>query len=88
MDDERNLNRPSHAGARVVDDEMFRFLVDLEVEKAQRLRYCLTLACLTTDGVPAETGDVNSNRIADTNEVTDARLYILVDHSSHSACGS
>ena len=65
MDDERNRNRPSHAGARVVDDEMFRFLVDLEVEKAQRLRYCLTLACLTTDGVPAETGESSVSSLAE-----------------------
>ena len=65
MDDERSLNRPSHVGARVVDDEMFRFLVDLEVEKAQRLRYCLTLACLTTDGVPAETGESSVSSLAE-----------------------
>ena len=65
MDHERSLNRHFQAGARVVDDDMFRFLVDLEVEKAQRLRYCLTLACLTTDGVPAETGESSVSSLAE-----------------------
>ncbi|SRR6266513_1011414 len=55
MGDEHSLNRPFQAGARVVDDEMFRLLVDLEVEKAHRLRYCISLAYLTTAGVPTET---------------------------------
>ena len=65
MDDERSLNRPSHAGARVVDDDMFRFLVDLEVEKAHRLRYCISLAYLTTEGVPAETGEPSVSSLAE-----------------------
>ena len=43
------------AGARVVDEQLFRFLVDLEVRKAQRLRYCVSVVCLAVEGVPAET---------------------------------
>jgi hypothetical protein len=65
MSDERTLNRSAYAGARVVDDQMFRLLVDLEVEKAQRLRYCVTLACLTTEGVSAETGEPSVSSLAE-----------------------
>ena len=46
---------PSDVGARVVDDLLFRFLVDLEVQKAQRLRYCFSIVCLAFDGVSPET---------------------------------
>ena len=46
---------PSDAGARVVDDLLFRFLLDLEVQKAQRLRYCGSLVCLAAEVAPAET---------------------------------
>ena len=46
---------PSDVGARVVDDLLFRFLVDLEVQKAQRLRYCFSIVCLAFDGISPET---------------------------------
>lgn len=65
MSDERSLNRPAHAGARVVDPQMFRFLVDLEVQKAHRLRYCVSLACLATEGVPADTPEPPAASLAD-----------------------
>src|SRR5438067_6828252 len=51
---EWSLNPPSDAGARVVDDLLFRFLVDLEVQKAQRLRYCVSLVCLAAEVAPPE----------------------------------
>lgn len=52
------------AGARIVDDQLFRFLVDLEVQKAQRLRYCLSLVCLAVDVVP-ETWDPSVPSLAE-----------------------
>lgn len=33
---------------------LFRFLVDLEVQKAQRLRYCVSLVCLAVEVASAE----------------------------------
>jgi GGDEF domain-containing protein len=30
-------------------ERLFRYLLDLEIEKANRLRYCLSLVCLTPD---------------------------------------
>lgn len=46
--------RPSDGGARVVDGQLFRFLVDLEIQKAQRLRYCVSLMCLAGEVVSAD----------------------------------
>src|SRR6266852_3378951 len=49
-------SRPlSTSGGSVVDELLFRFLVDLEVQKAQRLRYCVSLVCLAAEGAPPET---------------------------------
>ena len=39
---------------RVVDERLFRFLVDLEVVKAQRLQYCISVVCLAADLAAAE----------------------------------
>ena len=36
-------------GGWVVDDPMFRFLVDFEIQKAQRLRYSISLVCLAAE---------------------------------------
>ncbi len=48
-------SRPlSTTGGSVVDDLLFRFLVDLEVQKAQRLRYCVSLVCLAAEVAPPE----------------------------------
>ena len=46
---------PSDTGARLVDDLLFRFLVDLEIQKAHRLRYCVSLVCLAAEVAPPET---------------------------------
>jgi len=46
---------PLDAGPRVVDDSLFRFLVELEVQKAQRLRYCVSLVCLAIEVARGET---------------------------------
>ena len=44
-------------GAHLVDGSTFRFLVNLEVQKAQRLHYCISLLCLTADLQPARTAE-------------------------------
>ncbi len=41
-----------YCGAHIVDSRVFRLLVDLEVQKAQRLHYCLAVVCLTADLLP------------------------------------
>ena len=40
---------------RVIDEPLFRFLIDLEVSKAQRLQYCISVARLAPDLSPAGT---------------------------------
>jgi len=55
MSEWRSLGPPADAGSRVVDDPLFRFLVDLEIQKARRLRYCVSLVCLAVDAAHAET---------------------------------
>jgi hypothetical protein len=55
MSEWRGFKPLSDPGARVVDDPLFRFLVDLEVQKAQRLRYCVSLVCLDAEIAPAQT---------------------------------
>src|SRR5262249_44158349 len=45
--DDRSLARPpSRSGGWVVDHAGFRRLVDMEVQKAQRLRYSLAVLCI------------------------------------------
>ncbi len=55
MSEWHGLRPQTDAGARVVDDLMFRFLVDLEIQKARRLRYCVSLVCLAVESAPADT---------------------------------
>src|SRR2546422_8444426 len=65
MSEWRGLRPPAESGARVVDDRLFRFLVDLEVQKAQRLRYCFSIVCLAFDVAPLETREPSSPGFAD-----------------------
>jgi hypothetical protein len=55
MSEWRGLSPFPDAGAKVVDEPVFRFLIDLEVQKAQRLRYCISLVCLDAEVAAAET---------------------------------
>jgi hypothetical protein len=57
MGEWRGFNLLDDAGARVVDDLVFRFLVELEIQKAQRLRYSVSLVCLAAEAAATETGE-------------------------------
>jgi hypothetical protein len=46
---EQHHFRPALSGAYVVDSTTFRFLLDLEVHKAERLHYCVSVMCLAVD---------------------------------------
>ncbi len=75
MSDWRGFRLPPNAGARIVDEQLFRFLVDLEVQKARRLRYCVSVVCLAVDAAPAETresalADIVTRHIRGTDVVT------------------
>ena len=59
------MRPPSDSRTRVVDDRLFRFLVDLEVQKAQRLRYCFSVLCLAFDVVPIEAQELSPSVFAE-----------------------
>src|SRR2546422_6076490 len=44
-----DVRPPSRNGAWVVDNGGFRRLVDMEIQKAQRVRYCVSLVCIAAD---------------------------------------
>ena len=44
-----DVRPPSKSGAWTVDSAGFRRLVDMEIQKAQRLRYCVSLVCIAAD---------------------------------------
>ena len=46
MSERPELKSPNGSGASIIDSKLFRFLVDIEVRKAQRLRYCVSLVCI------------------------------------------
>ena len=61
-----NHQRGAAAGElrNLVHERLFRYLLDLEVQKALRLQYCLSLICLTPDRLPGETEVSLTRRIA------------------------
>jgi hypothetical protein len=46
---------PLAGGGWLVDESLFRFLVDFEIQKAQRLRYSISLVCIAVE--PGATGN-------------------------------
>ena len=57
MSEWRGFRPLSVGGGWLVDDLLFRFLMDFEIQKAQRLRYSVSLVCLAAEPVPAEPRD-------------------------------
>ena len=51
---------PLAGGGWLVDESMFRFLVDFEIQKAQRLRYSVSLVCFAVE--PESTGNGGTSR--------------------------
>jgi hypothetical protein len=45
---------PTRGGARTVEPSLFRILVDSEMRKAQRLRYCISVICVCAKAVATE----------------------------------
>jgi len=52
MSEWRKFGPLSVGGGWLVDESLFAFLVDLEIQKAQRLRYSISLVCFAVEGVP------------------------------------
>jgi len=47
--EDREFRLPPSGGAWIVDSLGFRRLVDMEIQKAQRLRYCISLICIAAE---------------------------------------
>jgi hypothetical protein len=52
-------------GARTVDPALFRILVDSEMRKAQRLRYCISVICVSAKAVATELSFIDQLRATD-----------------------
>ena len=50
--------RPTRGGAQIVDDDVFRLLIGMEIQKARRLRYLVSVVCIH---VEAETGSADAS---------------------------
>ena len=51
--------------ARIVDETLFRHIVQLEIIKAQRLHYYVSIVCLSIDSPHAEIDDSLMSRLAE-----------------------
>jgi len=67
MTDQRppSANRPSREFRNFVEEDLFRILLHLEVPKARRLQYSISVVCMTPDLRPAEVDSVLTKRIAE-----------------------
>jgi len=61
MPDQEADLRPGDHGARVIDRGAFKMILELEVKKAQRLRYFVSVVCLRVE--PSETGAERVTRV-------------------------
>src|SRR5215831_9016537 len=64
----------SIGGGRMVDDALFRLLLELEIHKAQRLRYTISIVCLTMERSGTGNGQAAGTSIAES-----LVLCLLVD---------
>ena len=78
-------NRLPPRGAPI-PERLFRYLLDLEIEKANRLRYCVSLVCLTPDLDAAE-ADPDLTRAIARIALRQLRRTDLVTTLSHEVVG-
>jgi GGDEF domain-containing protein len=56
---------PLAGGGWLVDEPLFRFLVDFEIQKAQRLRYSISLVCFAVEPSASGNGEASAASVAD-----------------------
>ncbi len=56
---------PLSGGGLLVDEPLFRFLVDFEIRKAQRLRYSVSLVCFAIQPSPPGNGEAFGASVAE-----------------------
>src|SRR5262249_61950578 len=55
---------PFAGGGWLVNESLFRFLVDFEIQKAQRLRYSVSLVCFAVEPSASGNGDASAAALA------------------------
>src|SRR5262245_29807131 len=65
MNEPRGFRSSSAQGGWLVDESVFRFLVDFEIQKAQRLRYSVSIVCLTASSSSPGSGEVALSSLAE-----------------------
>ena len=65
MSESRGFWPSAGGGGWLVDDTLFRLLVDFEIQKAQRLRYSIAVVCVAVDGSPAESREASAASVAE-----------------------
>lgn len=53
------------SGGWLVDEVLFRLLIDFEIQKAQRLRYSVSLVCLSPDASTRSNGQAPATSLAE-----------------------
>src|SRR5262247_3472490 len=56
---------PFAGGGWLVNESLFRFLVDFEIQKAQRLRYSVSLVCFAVEPSASGNGEASASSIAE-----------------------
>jgi hypothetical protein len=65
MSEGRSFGSSSVGGGWLVDESLFRFLVDFEIQKAQRLRYSVSLVCFAVEPPTTGNGEVSPVSVAE-----------------------
>jgi len=65
MSEQRSFGPLPAGGGWLVDELLFRLLVDLEIQKAQRLRYSVSLVCFAVEPVSAGNGEASPSSVAE-----------------------
>ncbi len=65
MSESRGFGPISVGGGWLVDEFLFRLLVDLEIQKAQRLRYSVSVVCFAVERSAVEKGQASESTLAE-----------------------
>src|SRR6266850_7220804 len=65
MSEWRGFGPLSVGGGWVVDELLFRLLVDFEIQKAQRLRYSVSLVCFSAEGSRPESREPSTQLLVE-----------------------
>ena len=66
MSELRGLGPLSVGGGWLVDEPLFRLLIDFEIQKAQRLRYSVSIVCFSVEPGSAGNGETSPPSVAAT----------------------